>query len=832
MRLARCTAGSSSLPLLTTVRGEALSCWRSESGRFSSKLTHDEVRLPSEARRKHSNPMKTTGHLSSPLLKSWHLFTPPTLHQTPVPTSSLSSTRHFSSTPSTSFLFRRPNAPSASKILEEISEATSKNRVDLVARLYPQFMSAVKKLDNPLPRKGNYHRFKEAMQLVSKSPNRLPLLRRMFADLSVLGFEPQEEDHAALLVGLSRSGIKSGSGRGGADTALKWVESMRETHGIVPNVKHWNIVVGGFQREGDTAGIRRVMKKMEEAQLENSSVPCGPNTVTYNTLLSALFSAGNVAEAREARREMDKVGVPSDLWTESTLLSGFLTASEFGSAREVQERLQPLVARWTSPEEVDVTVMNNLIRYAASVDGFPAGLKLAEEFRDMAYPLDDRSLAILADKGKKGREWRTAKQGIEFIERIEEVTGRMAGKEVWSIVLAEVLRTGDGLESAMEVFQEAKDRSIHPDATMVHPLINFLVKIPTRKSLEQARKLYDDLASSPPSSGCAPDMWTYNTLLRASANPACADLDFSRTILTDMRERGLQLESDTVAWYIISLMRVARDWEDAFAQYDTVRALDPLALDTRAYNVLIAAFTSLPLSDSTTSFAPPQLILEFLTDMRRTNNYPNAVTYSTLLSYYSASSSASPSLISHLHSLIKLDTNLDPDVPLFNSLMDAYSRVGAYESAFRIWDTLRANSRGSNMAFNDASVSIVLDTCGFANDEVRARLIWDGLRREGFPLTEAHWDTWVECLCRLGKESEAVELILDPSKNMLRRRPVETVLRLTQGSGKVPEFRAEIKKLMPELWISWKPKVEDASVPGDEQSSQVPPTPKVSSGRF
>lgn len=700
--------------------------------------------------------------------------------------------RPFSSTASTSFFFNRPPPATPNKLLDELVDARKADRLDLVTKLYPSLVDAVR--SSPHSREGLSHaRLQSVMRFVA-STSRFNLLLKMFNDLPSFGFEPDAMDHQLLLLGMGRSG-KMGK-------AFKWVEAMEATHGLRPTVADWNVVLGGYRRASDAEGMKEVVESMRVRGVE-------PNVVTYNTLISALFENRDIDGVRRIREEMDNAGVAADVWTETALLTGFVDAGELGSAKEVRRRLVPQDAR--DAPELDTAAVNALIKLESAEKGFLAGMRMAGRYRDRGFRFDAWTLNTLATEGAKGLH--NALEGIALVEEMEEMTGLSADRRAWSVVVNGVLNGEGGIDEALKVYQEGRDRSIKPDSSMVQPLLSALLDPnPTSATFATAKTLYEDLATSSRAHNLSPDTSIYVTLLRACANPSHPDLEYSRTLLADMRERRVRLEAPTVTWHIVALMRASSSFEDAFQAYDTIRALDVPALDETSYNTILAAFTSLNFPSPSSSrallapAAPPTLILEFLSDMRRASHPPNSFTYSLLLRYYSRTASASVTTISHIHSLIKLDINLDPDVALFNSLMNAYARVGAFGPAYRIWDSMRANRGGPSV--DQVSVSIVLDTCGWQGGDVarqRARRVWAELRAERFELNLKNWESWVECLCRVGDFDEAERVVFEEMGRSGEMPAVfstlETLIKLARREkGRWASVRARVERERPELW--------------------------------
>jgi hypothetical protein len=273
--------------------------------------------------------------------------------------------------------------------------------------------------------------------------------------------------------------------------------------------------------------------------------------------------------------------------------------------------------------------------------------------------------------------------------------------------------------------------------------------------------------------------------------------------------------------HIIALMRAAGSYEEAFQAYDEIRALGPSVLDLRAYNAILAAFTSLPFSAD--EAAPPKLVMEILTDMRKSNHPPNSATYSLLLTYYAYAAPSSFNHVAHLHSLIKLDSSLDPDTALFNSLFMAYSRTGATSAAYRIWETmlqytLRSSSGTGAIAVDSRTLSILFDTCGHdgtAAAQARARRVWADLEsgRLGVERNLKVCDSYVEALCRFGALDEAERIVFGDMDGggrgggggPLPRSGVSTVEVLLKFARKDSQerFEAVSKRIQEERPDSW-----------------------------
>ncbi|GAA6046432.1 hypothetical protein JCM3770_004921 [Rhodotorula araucariae] len=746
--------------------------------------------------------------------------------------------RPFSSSAAAPFFFRKPTK-SPQDLVRDLLDARRDDRPDVLVKLYPALISAVQLSSSSSSKAPLSHgQFQDLMRFAATT-GKFRLVLRMFNDSAThFGFVPTITDHQILLQAMARDGRMQ--------RAIEWLESMRATHGLRPTVSEWNVVLQGYRRAVDLAGMRALVGRMRSHGIE-------PNVVSYNTLFAALFAAGDLAAVRALLDEMRAHNVTPDLWTEQTLLAGFLDAGELASAREVQRRLLHVLqaaadAKGKAPAApIDTATINALVKFEAVEHGFDAGVRAAEVYRAQHFALNARTLNTLLQHAAE--KVHTAADGVALLDRLEDALGVGADRRAWSMVIAALAQRPGGLADALQAYQLARDRSVQPDSMMLQPLFSALLSS-SPADLDTAKELYDDLASASKSFSTAPDTRTYGTLLRACADPQRPDIEWSRALIGDMKARGVRLDGVAVAWHAVALMRAAPTFEDAFAAYDELRALDPTVLDRKAYNTLLAAFTALAPAASGGEPAPAPLIMEFLADMRTSGHPPDSATYALLLTYYSRATSASPATIAHLHSLIKLDVHLDPDTALFNALMGAYSHTGAYNAAYRIWDAMLV-SAGGTVGVDETTVSTLLDTAGHdasADAERRARAVWAdlaagrvrGVRRPN----RKNWDSWVEALCRWGRLAEAEEAVFtDMAPGKRGRRDdvvagdgtVRVLLKFARREGAEAQERVarRIRDERPDLW----PAVEKLALgerwsTEDEKAAKAAKAAEASGGFF
>ncbi|GAA5823684.1 hypothetical protein JCM11251_000724 [Rhodosporidiobolus azoricus] len=740
--------------------------------------------------------------------------------------------RNFSSSSPSNFFFRKPTK-STGELARELLDTKKQDRPDLLAKLYPAYVDSLK-LSSSASASSSSRRTRppldhaelHSLLRFAATTNRFALALRIFNDLpTVHSLSQTPGDHHLLVLAMSRTGRLA--------QAQQYLLDLERTYGFKPHISDWNVLLGGYRSKGDLDSMARVVELMRSPEFGTE-----PNVVSYNTFLSALFEQGKLAEVRALVGEMrSRQDVASNVWTETALLTGFLDAGELASAREVRDRLAGMVEdglnKGKDEARDDTAALNALIKFEAADRGFRAGVKLAGKYAEMGVELNLRTVTTLAQEGAKTVA--SAEEGVRLVEGLEELLpdGRRAERHAWSAVIVALTRRAAGADEALKLYHLARDRGVQPDSQMVQPLLDTVLSSPPSPDPDEdplflAKSLYEDLSTSSRSYSIAPDAHIYSTLLLACASPPSSspltppDLDWSRTLIADMKSRSLKLDGPTTVRVILALQRGTKSWEEAFSVYDTLRALDPSVLDLVAYNTLLHGFVHLVPPLQADIPAPSPLVNEFLSDMRRTSYPPDSTTYALLLTYYSRAAPAGPAArqtITHLHSLLKLDVHLDPDTALFNALMAAYSHTRAYGKAFGVWDSMVANQRSGVAGVDETSLSVFLDTCGWeggVQGEQRGRHVWEELEKGWFPAkglrrNKKNWDSWVEALCRWGRFEEAEEAVFgrmvgeevkEGAAPRATTETVETLLRFARRQGKEAHERVarRLREERPDLW--------------------------------
>ena len=401
----------------------------------------------------------------------------------------------------------------------------------------------------------------------------------------------------------------------------------------------------------------------------------------------------------------------------------------------------------------------------------------------------------------------------------------------WSIIINNCLRSGNFMQ-AFEIYDQSKKAGITPDAALIAPLLRALARLdmkgPSDESINRALAIYRDLASTvppsmhPPSSkpknlndhSTGPDIGIYNTLLRMllSSKSGTKYLPLADSLLKEMEDRHLPTNSSAItASKIIIEMRRARTFSDVFEFYREHRS----NLDEHGYAAVLQAYCRLSFRGD----LQVPLITQYFSivnDMRLQRVPITPKVYTIILHQigsmvksirqdypqYNAARQVLERLVAtirRVHDFLTLDASISPDAALWNQLMNTYSRLGCFGDAYRVWEMMYLTGR-----YDQISVSIMLDACGYAGDIRIANSIRKKLDKAGFSFDLRNWNTWVECLCRLGKIEDAVNVVCSEMGNSGMKPDVESVrilVKFARRAERSKELLSRLQNLLPaNLW--------------------------------
>jgi pentatricopeptide repeat protein len=553
--------------------------------------------------------------------------------------------------------------------------------------------------------------------------------------------------------------------------------------GISPNIYTYNTIIGVYKSVRDAKGALAIFDQMARNGVE-------PDVSTYNTMISLLASNADYDKARSLYNEMEEKGIRANQYTFSTLLKIAASTKDEKLGNNVMNRI---LSDKKTAAEVDVTTFNSILLLLSETTGsldtlyefyhtadsrFPhlkldivsyntmldaclkadhpsEAVKIIEDMSQAGLQPDVVTYGIMIDSQSKSKN---VEEAIALFKEMTEKGIRANERVLSSLVNASSLGNENQIADIIKIIQSVSYReNLRPDRQAFNALLNSLAN---RADPDQAQKLFDTVFSERNSSRFhQPDIATYTSLITAYIKSG--DMDAALDVYYAVKEKHVP----------------ARRRKNA--------PTNSVTLDTQFYTALITMFAqtadnvpsidSEQQSDDRLSYAPAYIYtveddtdrrkfiegednssvalataLSLFTDMRQMQIRPNAHTYTTLLN--AAAKHRDELALEHIHKLIKMDLYLDPDIAIYNGLMEAYNRTGQGHQVIQIWETLKLSSPTSSMQdknIDQASVSIVLDSCAHNGYGYKAEEIWDQLKRSKFPLNTNNYNSYIEALCRM-----------------------------------------------------------------------------------
>ncbi|KNE88968.1 hypothetical protein PSTG_17580, partial [Puccinia striiformis f. sp. tritici PST-78] len=266
-----------------------------------------------------------------------------------------------------------------------------------------------------------------------------------------------------------------------------------------------------------------------------------------------------------------------------------------------------------------------------------------------------------------------------------------------------------------------------------------------------------------------------------------------------------KIDGEKMVGLLAQLIPLAESREQAWWFYERLSKLGKLT--PQFFDQLLRDYLSLCESPPSTRRSSEERIqalsmsklMSILDKMKASGIMIDNQTYSILLNHYSKVVKMNPRNLStrlqleRIHTLIKLDMNLEPDQHLIHQLFKAFSYNGLYEKAWSMWDQHMASSssmRSINSARGDMdqvykkisnpSFATMFDLAGFESERygdgrlnLRAIQGWKFLVNHALCpssspkiisstssyLNKNLFDSWIECLCRSRRIEEALTLV-------------------------------------------------------------------------
>ncbi|KAG1783511.1 hypothetical protein EV702DRAFT_1053961 [Suillus placidus] len=549
----------------------------------------------------------------------------------------------------------------------------------------------------------------------------LDMVVKILVDLPMLcGAEVGVKVYNVILRGLITNG--------NPQTIFNWLMNMpQKPKNMTPTLLQWHMFFEWCAESGLTKVLHHSVSKMHRSGRR-------PTIKTFEILFNALFDTGApIKKLYDALDIMEHTSLTYDEHFAKLLYDGFVKLGLADRAQELKDNYWKRFSkrsRTTDPKMIEWT---ESIEREAENKGIAAAVTLCKSLQRDGFRLAPHTLTLIIRHTYRLDHLRYAEAELHLKASIIQ----------WAILISNAVRIGD-LTGALSIYEESKSTGITPALELYKDLAEAAPITQSKQELQPPERRH--------SSG--PDANLYNILFRAFGASKNVQKYFpiALSLLEDMEARNVELNSPmAVSSLVIVVMRCASSFDDALKAYKRIcKHPNAPRPDAKGYQAILHTLTQLSFGDHETL---PSVwhYFEVVKDMQKAGVEITAPVYTILLRHLALLSAELPP---EEHDALAAGL-------LWNQLMDSYQRVGLFAEAYRIWETLFITGR-----FNQASVAIIIDACGFANAWPMAAQVCLKLTKLGFQFNMRTWNTWIECMCRVGKLDDALKVVcLEMGKN-------------------------------------------------------------------
>ncbi|CAN6277384.1 unnamed protein product [Urochloa humidicola] len=192
-------------------------------------------------------------------------------------------------------------------------------------------------------------------------------------------------------------GLSTASPRPSVPTLLKLFRFLPETYGFAPDAITYNSLLSALCRAGDLATARKLFDGMRMSE-EGGKSGAFPNVVTYTTMIRAYCAKGLADEALGLLKLMVANGVPPNRITYNTMVQGFCEAGRMELVKEVFEM---------DSFKPDTCTFNTLMAAHCGEGRIEDAMKVFDQMTDLHVRRDSASYSMviraLCESGEFGR---------------------------------------------------------------------------------------------------------------------------------------------------------------------------------------------------------------------------------------------------------------------------------------------------------------------------------------------------------------------------------------------------------------------------------------------
>ncbi|KAJ1968229.1 hypothetical protein IWQ62_001366 [Dispira parvispora] len=567
----------------------------------------------------------------------------------------------------------------------------------------------------------------------------------------------------------------------GDSDELQRMFRLAVAHGDIPTyAEYGNIVLQAFVHSGDTQGMLEFFRTLQNLgqpdaidsrstdwvvtaltdayQLEqvkefysqviqpDSNLPC-PTSQGYSRMVHTFAEAKDYPFVQTLYADMLRLNVALD----DTLLSDLLTA--FGVLRDSRSILSALRQPRVGGRKINQHIYGSAVNALTECRAFEDIATLEDELFEQGKPLNEFALNSLINAAfAQGNP----KHAMELYQILAE---RINQHDLFPKPMQPSIRTygivvfglcnNDRLPDAERVFRELLKGKIPPTTSIYNKLIGtFLQQENYDKVIEWFQHMVEREV----------DVDNHTAHLVMTAYLACGDPEEATNIFQIFRDRGL-------------------------------------VPNVYTYTTALRAFTQA---------GHMGRALSLFEEMTTAGISPNAFTYACMIKGYAGTGDADG--VGLMHRLFSVDIHNEPDLALYNTLLDAYNHVDSSLDAFQIWELLVLH----NFPIDNVTVSVAIDACGFAVGYLhRISEILDYASRQGLPLNTNNFTSIVEAYLRQGMVEPAYRVI---TKDMVEANVKPdaklftsffTLLRRARGLDILESFDQFVEAQHPDLVDTW-----------------------------
>jgi pentatricopeptide repeat protein len=388
--------------------------------------------------------------------------------------------------------------------------------------------------------------------------------------------------------------------------------------GTVPSAQVHNCLIEAYLQCEDLSGALKHFREVATAGTAD--------VVTYNTVLKALLSSNQMAEAKKLLCEMSERGLPATRVTFHQLLNAEVSA---GNQRGIWKVVDEMQAAGHGPDVVTCSILAKCLKDGAHPWHVERVMNLVAE---LPGPIDEVLLSSMVEACMRMRRMDVLSKLLTQCKD-DEKSLKLTAPSYGSLIKA-YAHVGD-VTRMWALWHEMSQRDVKPTAVTLGCMIDALV---TNGSVNEACDLVNEVYANEETRDLVNTI-IYSTILKGLAKEQ--DIKRVFAIFTEMTERAIPCN---VITYNTMIDACARGW-----------SMDRV----------------------------PQL----LESMRKEGVEPDLVTYSSLVKGYSLAGDVRRGF--KVLEEMKSSSKLQPDEIMYNVLLDGCARETLVEEALKLLQSMR-----------------------------------------------------------------------------------------------------------------------------------------------